>query len=434
MESSKTSFNIIRKKKNDILPFFWKTLLLFMFIYKNTPLNKMTFVTSERVATILLFLTALFENSWRVLPVGRKMCNKIWKSEIVFQFFLLAYSLILILFIGTGKGSTLTEEIINFLVVSTIALYSMQVVIHSVEELMKILLIITVLQSIIVIAGLVSPSVGTVIDGLSINQTHVYWTYTYYRSMGYPGGLACVAAKGSLQMSLGCVASYYFICNKKHVLKYWFLFGLIAVAMTAVARTGLILSLLVFFLIVIEKLGHQKSRYCLLVLTGVVLGVAFVVILMGGKQFLAERLGASFARVNDLFARGIYNSFLRYYVYSPSTTIPPVTWKTIVGTNILSGTSGNGVTVNVDGGFLRMYAALGIPLTMVFYVFQVLIMIKAKNLVKGKVLKRICLIFIFIMFLGEFKEFYFYLRYLIVIFFAFVYLSETEESISGAIV
>ena len=81
-----------------------------------------------------------------------------------------------------------------------------------------------------------------------------------------------------------------------------------------------------------------------------------------------------------------------------------------------------------------MYAALGIPLTMVFYVFQVLIMIKAKNLVKGKVLKRICLIFIFIMFLGEFKEFYFYLRYLIVIFFAFVYLSETEESISGAIV
>ena len=420
-----------RNSNTRLTAFLWKTLLVFMFVYKNTPIDGMTFITSERVAVLLLFFTAVLKKNGKVGDWRGLYCNRLWKCEVTFQVFLLVYTLVLMMTFGVGDGSTLTEEIINFLIVTPIAVYSLRIVIESVDELMKILLIITLFQSIVVLAGFFSPSIGSFIDHLPMNQTHIYWTYDYYRSMGYPGGIACVAAKGSLQMALGCIASYYFISKESGSVKYWLYYFVIAIAMTAVARTGLIISLIVFFFVIKDNLRNRKFGYKVALFTGVALIGLLLTFFVVDSSLLVGNLGKSFYRVYDLFERGFYNSFLKYYFHGSKTVIPPVSWKTIIGTNVLSGTSGNGVTVIVDGGYLRMYVALGIPLAIFFYVFQCVLMFKCRTSIKKKISRAICLLFTILLFLGEFKEFYFYLRYLIVLFFVYCHYAELEDSPDG---
>lgn len=73
-------------------------------------------------------------------------------------------------------------------------------------------------------------------------------------------------------------------------------------------------------------------------------------------------------RVDALFDKGIWDSFLKFYFYGSDTVIPPLTWETFWGLGILSGTSGSGITINADGAFIKMYAAVGPLLTIAFYI------------------------------------------------------------------
>lgn len=417
-----------RKTDESCFALMLKTLLIFMFIYKSTPIEGMTFITSERVAVLLFFFMAIIKKQWKVCFYKNLYIDKLWKYELIFQSFLLLYTIILILLIGWGDGDTLTEQIINFLVVTPIAVYSLSIVINSTEELLKILLVVTIFQSIVVLMGVLNPTVGDIIDNLQINKTYVYWDYPYYRSLGYATGIACVAAKGSLIMALGCIASYFFIRKKNKQILYWFAYLLISVAMTAVARTGLVFALIVLcFLIMDSSSNMNLVKRILILLSGLLFGIFITVLVISQGLLVDYSIVDVFPRVYDLYERGFFDSFFRYYIDSDSTIIPSVSWATIVGTNILSGTSGNDITVNVDGGYLRMYVALGIPLTMFFYLFQIGIMIKAKRIIVDKVKKTLAFLFILLMFLGEFKEFYFYLRYLIVIYFVYCHLVEIEN-------
>lgn len=415
---------LFEKKRLYLIPFFSKTLLVFMLIYKNSPIANATYITSERVSVILLMLWAVIKNNMKLEKKTDIGSVRILRKEIRFQFILLFYTVIIFCFVGRSDGETLLEQILNFLFIVPIAVYALEVIIDSVDELMEIILVITLFQSIVILLGMLVPTIGFVIDELPTNRTYVYWTYSYYRSMGYPGGIACVAAYGSIKMALGCVAVYYFLMTKKNALKYWFYFVLIAIAMTAVARTGFVLSIIVFFFILKDKLKHKNFIYGLIVFFCFALVGVLSIFFIMDINTVERQLTKDFSRLFDFFENGFYNSFFKYYLYGGGTVIPSLSIKTIIGTGVISGMSGNGVYVNVDGGFLRMYVALGLPLAIVFYLFQLKIMLKCMKLLPSKTLRNVSIILILMMFLGEFKEFYFYTRYLIVIFFVFTYLGE----------
>ena len=413
--------------KQGIMSFLGKCMLVFMIVYKNTPIVNYTFITSERVAIIILMIVIFFENSF-VLKFNKSYkANITWRKMLIFQSILLIYSLVLLALFGAGDGLTISEDIINFIIFATMAYYALTQIITSTDELMKILLVISLFQSVIIILGLISSSFANIIDSSIFNQNGVYWSYSYYRIKGYPGGIACIAAKGVFQLSLGCIASYYFVQKKRKTFLYICCFAVISLAMIAIARTGLLVTLiiLVFILGDWNNINHKfTSIYVLIIFLIVGLFVATMIV---DKATLHDSLSKNFSRLIDLKERGIYDSFLKYYFHGSDTVIPSISVNTIIGTGITSGITGSGIIVNADGAFIRMYVAIGLPLAIIFYIILIKYMNRIRNSLINKSMRNVALIFIILMLVGEFKEFYFYSRYMIVLYFVFAYLTEREQ-------
>ena len=149
-----------------------------------------------------------------------------------------------------------------------------------------------------------------------------------------------------------------------------------------------------------------------------------------GAQNISRLFGSVFPRVADLFERGVYGSFLKFYFDGGDTVIPPVSWETIIGIGLVSGTSGHGITVNADGGFFRMYAAIGLPLSIVFYIILFAIVLRALSRVRNATVKTVAWFFFAMMLIGEFKEFYLYTRYLLTLYFVFLRVAELQQNAS----
>ena len=118
--------------------------------------------------------------------------------------------------------------------------------------------------------------------------------------------------------------------------------------------------------------------------------------------------------------------FFEGYFAGKTTIIPNVSWKTILGTGITSGVSGNGVAVNVDGGYLRLYVAFGLPLAIVFYVFLYYKLFRAAKSMPDSRLKNVLLLFLVIIIIGEFKEYVIFQQYMLCIFYTAAILASMD--------
>ena len=91
-------------------------------------------------------------------------------------------------------------------------------------------------------------------------------------------------------------------------------------------------------------------------------------------------------------------------MHGKSTVLPPLSTETIVGTGVPSGTSGNGVTVIVDGGFFRLYVAYGLILAIIFYVFFLHLIFRVSFSFKNKDIRYTMLLMSALIIIGEIKE------------------------------
>lgn len=401
----------------------WKSILLFMIVYNTIPIGNIPMITTERIAVVVLCILLFFKGKICICKNG--FTKKINLRLIVFQLFLLLYSSLILFLGGSYRGETITANIIFFLLLAVLAYIAWINFIESTEELMQILLLVTVVQCVIIVLGMLNSDFANFLD--TVINKEAFFDYVKMRRAGYPGGWGCITSTGSMQLSIGLIASVYFITQRKKVMGYFGLYAFISVISIAVARTSLVLVAISLVLIIYCSIGEKSLKAIRIIGSSILFAILAIVVF--NVTGLVNKLPKIFSRVIRLFTLGFEDGFFGNYLTGETTVIPPLSWDTMIGTGIVSGTSGTGITVNADGGFVRMYVAVGLPLAILFYLFIYGTMLFVTYKVKDKKLRIISLLFLCFMIVGELKEFYFYTRYMIVVFgvFASIILSQDRE-------
>lgn len=406
----------LQNNSKNFLGLFVKSIVFFPLIYSISFIESFVSLTTEKIALIILLAYAFFFSNKRMMATEAK--HDVVQMYFV-QFFLLVYTSLILLLIGFGSGTNILPYIIYFLVMVPLELYALINLFDNVDELMKVLFIISLFQVLIIVGTLINPSFARFIDS-TFNSVGSYYDYQIMRMIHYPGGISCITSTGALKLSLGVVSGMYLYQKSKGNILYFILTFFIVVISTIVARTGIFIGGTAIALLILTMILRNES-------VSVFFKRAIVVAVIGCIVyfFIADNAESMFVRLMWLEEKGLDKAFFNSYFQGKTTVIPELSWKTIVGTGIFSGESGNGVFINADGNFVRMYCAIGLPLAIGFYLFLFYKMFKSAYLVRSNSLVLYTTILMtFVMIIGEFKEPFFYTRYLFVLFYLIVYLFE----------
>lgn len=379
--------------------FVGSTLLMFFYIFQ----CNFAFIGiphqlhSSRLACVFFII-------WAVLKGGKnnsvydKRGIRYLKRNIIFFIILLAYSFFLIALYGMGKGLNISTQLINIFFFGFTALWAWNRIFDSFDDIMRTLLFVGIMQAIFICLCLSFPSLSSFLD-LTLNASEEREFYEMQmRRDYYAGGVGCIAAPGLIRYSVSLVASVYMYCRRKNPLNLTLYFFL-AIIGTMIARTGLVMFVvsLIFLLVMATKNKRIISTSLIIILLGIIL----VNVVNTGKydSFISERFKRYISLSED---RG--EEFFTEYFSGENTEIPPLNSDTFWGGGLISGTSGNGYTVHVDGGFLRLYAAIGVLGVVLFYFFNIKYMYKATSNIKERNEKLSCILFLLILLIGETKE------------------------------
>lgn len=346
------------------------------------------------------------------------------KSHFFLQLAMLLYASLIILIVGTGQGELIVIDIVQYLLFSMLPILLFYSYYDDLNSFMQAILWVTIAQTIIIILCLCSSDFAHTLDHtFAAGETLEY--ITAHRS-GYAGGLACITAPGAFKYSLGLVACVYFILNKPKM-RYLILYFAFSVVITMISRTGLFIAA-VGFLVIIWKTWQSRNNTPLFKVTLstilILLAAVIVYYLLDMREFFDNRLQRLFA----LFENGFKEEFFDYYFSGENigNVYVEVNSDTFWGIGITSGTSGNGVIVNVDGGFLRLIAALGVPMAMIFYLSFVIGLYRLQRNIVSKLHKSTMLFFVIVLSMAEFKEYTIYAQYMPCILFTSYALSEKQ--------
>lgn len=401
---------------------FLHVLLFFLYVYSfpiiaNANNGLIGRITSTLVVIILVIILNRIKGK-RIILNKRDYTSKNFFSIYQLVIIITVYNALVLLLFGFGNGTTFLGFLFNYWLIAPLSYFAFDGFFSDVENLFEVTLYATLIQCLIVIVAIYSTPFASLLSNFFTPRGQ--YDYMILRSGGYNVGFACVTSFGAMQISLGLVATVFFIITRRKKLFYFICFIIISFAMTAVARTGFFISTI--GVIVIILFGNLKSKLKIISFL-VILGLFVFAFL---NSFIeAASFDSIFRRLIFLKEKGVYDAFFRQYFFDETTIIPPITIETIIGTGIVSGTSGAGVTINADGGFFRTYAACGLPLTVFSYIFIFYKMIAECKVMRNKSDKVIGVFLMICMVLGEFKEPFILFRiYYLVFFFIFSGLSE----------
>ena len=179
-----------------------------------------------------------------------------------------------------------------------------------------------------------------------------------------------------------------------------------------IARTGLFAGLVVLALLLVYYASNHgtKSIFSTAIVSLLVLfAVDQILSDVKVSSFFADRFSRFIELSEESSEKGFLNArFFNNYLYSEQNYLPPITTETITGTGVPSGTSGNGIRVNIDGGFLRLYVAYGLILALFFYSFVLLNLFKTSLSFYTKIIKYTLLLTTLMFLIAEYKEWSFY--------------------------
>lgn len=402
-----------------------KTLLFFLiffFIYKVSFPIIPAQITSRRLSSVLLFVFALIDNHFK-LDVKRKD-SVFWHLILLFCVIVL-HLLGLLIFVGEGYGNLALESFGDFVVFMPFAFWGITRLFKSEDELMETIKNVSILQAIIIIICIANSTVRGIIANVFYSQN--YWGENYSIDQlflgGYQFGIGCITSTGALQLGFGLIAiTFFFFKGTKKTIVLAIELVLIIFAEIALARTGLVLSIVSIICI----LSFKKDLKHFIITIVVFIFIAFIAYMLIVYSSLGSRLERVFQRLIRLVNNHGISLFFDSYFHGSSTSIPPVSKETLIGTGVISGTSGNGVYVNVDGGFLKNYVGLGLIVALFFYAVLCIMIIKRAKNSNSEIGKRIILMSLLFLLIGEFKE-YFIVGFPIVLVFAFIQLQETPS-------
>lgn len=392
----------------------YSTILMFFYIFQcnfafiGIPAQ----LHSSRITCVLFVLWALVKGK-----DNRGLHNNgvlYMKKNIKFFVLLLIYSFILYFIYSRGNGLNILTQVINIFIFGFTVLWAWNRIFNNIEEVMGTLFYVGIMQALIICLCLAFPSISSLLDlTLNASEDRDFIDLQLGREY-YAGGIGCIAAPGLIRYSTSLVAAVYLYAKNKNIL-YFISYLFLGIIGTMIARTGLLM-LIVSLLCLILLVAKNKK----IISTGllfVLIGFILINVIDTGKydSFLQDRF-KRYVSLNENKGEEFYSA----YFSGETTVIPPLNSTTFWGGGILSGKSGNGYEVNVDGGFLRLYAAIGVIGMVSFYFFNILYMCKSTSGIKRRNEKYTCLLLLVILIIGELKENVFIMGWSIPLYYACV--------------
>lgn len=393
--------------------FMFQTMLMFFYIYE---FNLSTFglpsaITSRRIVVALfgiLFIVKAVISQKRIAFLQNK-------KSIFYIFFLLISFLVYVSAIlmdsGYGDGNYAATDIIEFFLFTIVPLFFISSCFDSKERFLKCILASAVIQTaIIIMCQINSPFCHFIDYYFSADYEYV----TIHRSV-YAGGLACITAPGFFRYSTGLFTCIYFLFKNKKI-RFLFLYFIMSFVGSMIARTGLLVSTVGLLFILCFFVKKTEKKHLLRVL--LFISILFVCVLLFLNTSIAKfTFGDNIQRFVDLIKNGIQAEFLDGYFGTASGNIlPPLNRMTFFGTGMTYGTSANGVSCNVDGGYFKLFFAFGLIGSICFY--SILLLILLKSILRFKNQKPLfysLVFFLIIIIIGEFKEYIVFTQYMLFI-------------------
>jgi hypothetical protein len=400
--------------------YFYKSIVTFFFVYSFSPFSAFPSLTTDRLVILLLAVLCCFKGG--IIIRRNSQSLRSFLLFLAMQVFITVYCVVLLFFIGIGTGVTLLSYSVNFVIFFGIGFFLISDFFVSIQETMRVLLFVTLFQCLVILLCMVNQPFCSFVD--STFNANSSWNYPLMRSGGYNAGIACITSTGVFQLCWGLIGCLYFLLHREgsRYFLFSFLYVFISIVMTLVARTGFFLSLICLIILGVATLSSRNKKLkqdfiiCWAILFAFsVLGI-LLLISMG-------KFDSIFHRFSTLFTGGFSEFFIEYFS-ATNTVIPALSIETLFGTATVSGMSGNGVYINADGGFVRMYCALGLPLCVLYYLFFVYLLLRMTIKQKFRQSFFLNLTLFICLLLLEFKEMHFGAGTFVTLFFVASYLSE----------
>lgn len=411
------------------------TLICFLFLYSFQ-------VPGLKIGTVMpivgiLTIYAVYAHVKGFYEKDNSRTSKMVRSYWIWNVFLLIYVFSLLQINGSGKGTTPLMDYTQMLIILPVFYISGKAIFRDAEELMKILYLGVILQTIIILAALVLPALSIALFMLipegGYNSEHFGGIDMIFQ-YGYHIGLGVFTSAGSIKMAIGQVGACFYLSKSRGSKLFFHLivFLLISVATSIVSRTGLLISivgLLVVFFVKSRQKGHNAFKFGVLITILLIIGY-FVSIKFINASFIED----TFTRIMVLNERGAKDTYFAGYTGEVGdNVIPPLTNETLIGLGITYGVSGNNITTYTDGGFMRNYSAMGLIVAIINYLLIFLFFLKQYKANKDVVFKGSILFMFFAFIIGEFKESYTYYISPMCFFFLAFYLMEKDRALGSYI-
>lgn len=406
------------------------TPLLFSFIYQYSLgfIGLPEVFHSNRIASIGLIIVALFLAV--VSPRKGKSLKKCGITPPYSRFVIAILGLTLFSFfqyefIGKDEGIHLFECMLNILIFTLPTTWAVFYIFKDIDDFMVVLLLVGIIQSIVIILCILNPQIATAID-ITFNKNFI--DFTNEHRVFYAGGIGCITSTGVIRYSTCLIPCVYFYLKRRNGL-FIILFLVLAIIASMIARTGVVYGFVA--LLFMMKGNTDIKLHSSSIKIFAIVGLAVFLFFAFTPQSFREQFSDKFSRLLSLKEQGARHGFFEGYFRGEDTVIPPLELETILGTGMVTGKSGNRYEVHVDGGPLRMYGALGLPLViLVYFVFLRHMMSVCRHTNKSLLNRRILwLLFLFIL-IGDFKEFTLFQVWPFCLFYALSHLTVYEKQIS----
>lgn len=402
---------------------FFYTVVTFFYIYQVnfSFLGIPPALHSRRIAAIIIVSSALILNTANKKSLLKhNPTYKYLRQYFFLCIFLIVFSYIQLISIGKIEGVHMFDTMMNIVLFGLPVFWAQTKIYSCIDDFLHILVFVTIIQSLFIVACLYNEAFATLMD-MTFNFIEEGSDRMQRLRGGYAGGIGCIAAPGAILYSLGLIACSYLYVNKRKT-SYLLLFAIFSIISSMIARTGL------FFVLVCILYVLKQSNNFKRILSFAIPGIIAIVLIF---SFISSRSSSGFlnerySRYVDLKDNGFRGDFFDGYIGASDTYYPKLSVETFFGTGMLSGKSGRGDVVNVDGGPLRVYSAIGLLLTIFVYLFIIRIMIRVSNIILKRKGQYLLFTLSVLLLMGDFKEPTLFSAWTMPMFFSFAYLSFTN--------
>lgn len=389
------------------------SLILFFFVYDVQIKGVPTILSSRKwsLAIMIFFSVIHFKRYYGIVLRAPHLANvtgAIYKKYLLGIVLVWLYS-ILIAIINERMGDSYVDfkNLFYFLIFSVIGPLFLSNVFQDKEELFDSLILVGILQSTIIYALLISAPLRELFDAHFQTDARFGYLSKNIKVLGLGSGGAAL----SVLLFLSMYSAGFFLLNEKKIITSTFSFIYILGASFFTGRTGLFAGIILFLIILTEKMRHKMKASSfvkgVLVLVGFLIAVSIALKYLSGNESLSAKVLNSFKHLSISETLSRTNDLSYLYVIS-RMNYPDISAELLYGAGHGRGLSVTGVNVQNDIGYVQRIFSLGIFVGIIFYIVNLWCYWKLSKCVDDKKYRFYYRILIITIFILELKESFFY--------------------------